>query len=190
MGERAREGRAGGRGCEVVGGRLVGNDRRVGRRAGLSVAAMASSPTPKSAKAAARQAAREAATVAQEQIAARTRRNTEDLTKFFAAQQRGATVDDWLTGRIAELRQQAEARKVGHRRAAGAALAAMRERGETVRDIAGMTGIGEKTARELIKLAAAVETAAPVEPASVGDTAGAGTAESAETADGPVGLSA
>ena len=151
---------------------------------------MASSPTPKSAKAAARQAAREAATAAQEQIAARTRRNTEDLTKFFAAQQRGATVDDWLTGRIAELRQQAEARKVGHRRAAGAALAAMRARGETVRDIAGMTGIGEKTARELIKLAGAPEATTSVEPASAEPAAPPDSAGSAASAGGPVDLSA
>ena len=174
----------------MVDGRLLGNDRGVGRRAGLSVAAMASSPTPKSAKAAARQAAREAATAAQEQIAARTRRNTEDLTKFFAAQQRGATVDDWLTGRITELRQQAEARKVGHRRAAGAALAAMRERGETVRDIAGMTGIGEKTARELIKLAGAAESVDAAEPAAAGDPVGTATPAAADSAHGPVGLSA
>ena len=112
---------------------------------------MAATVTTKSARTAARQAARQAATAAQEAIAARTRLNTEDLATFFSAQERSHSVDQWLAERIAAAREQADDRRVEHRRAAGAALAAMRKRGETVREIARMAGIGEKTARELMR---------------------------------------
>jgi hypothetical protein len=61
-------------------------------------------------------------------------------------------VDEWLAGRMAEVREQADGRSEEHRIAAGAALAAMPGRGETVREISRMAGIGEKTARELMRL--------------------------------------
>ena len=114
---------------------------------GLSVWAMASSATTK----AARQAARQATIAAQEQIAARTRANMEDLTLFFSARQRADAVDEWLTGKVAALQQQAQQRRADQLRQCGAALAAMKQRGGNVREIARLAGISEKAARELIR---------------------------------------
>ena len=108
---------------------------------------MASSATTK----AARQAARQATIAAQEQIAARTRANMEDLTLFFSARQRADAVDEWLTGKVAALQQQAQQRRADQLRQCGAALAAMKQRGENVREIARLAGISEKAARELIR---------------------------------------
>ena len=116
---------------------------------GLSVWAMANAATTK----AARQAARQATIAAQEQIAARTRANMEDLTLFFSARQRADAVDDWLTGKVAALQQQAQQRRTDQLRECGAALAAMKQRGESVREIARLAGISEKAARELIRAA-------------------------------------
>ena len=114
---------------------------------GLSVWAMANAATTK----AARQAARQATIAAQQQIAARTRANMEDLTLFFSARQRADAVDDWLTGKVAALQQQAQQRRADQLRQCGAALAAMQQRGENVREIARLAGISEKAARELIR---------------------------------------
>jgi hypothetical protein len=142
---------------------------------------MAATVTTKSARTAARQAARQAATAAQEAIAARTRLNTEDLASFFSAQERNHSVDQWLAERIAAVRAQADERRAEHRRAAGAALVAMRRRGETVREIARMAGVGEKTARELMRCAEASE------PPVSGSAAAAGGPEEVNGATVPNG---
>jgi hypothetical protein len=102
---------------------------------------------------AARKAAREAALAAQQEIAARTRANMEDLTAFFSARQRAEEVDGWLEAKVAALAEQAAARRDEQRGQAGEALAAMNARGESIREIARMTGLGEKSVRELIRLA-------------------------------------
>ena len=111
--------------------------------------AMASSATTK----AARRAAREAVVAAQADLARRTRANMDDLAVFLSARQRADAVDDWFNERVAALKAQADERRAGQRRECGVALAAMRERGESIRDIARMAGIGEKTVRELIRAA-------------------------------------
>ena len=111
--------------------------------------AMASSATTK----AARRAAREAVVAAQADLARRTRANMDDLAVFLSARQRADAVDDWFKERVAALKAQADERRGGQRRECGVALAAIRERGESIRDIARMAGIGEKTARELIRAA-------------------------------------
>jgi hypothetical protein len=110
---------------------------------------MASSATTK----AARRAAREAVVAAQADLARRNRANMDDLAVFLSARQRADAVDDWFNERVAALKAQADERRAGQRRECGIALAGMRERGETVRDIARMAGIGEKTVRELIRAA-------------------------------------
>jgi DNA-binding NarL/FixJ family response regulator len=115
--------------------------------------AMASSATTK----AARRAAREAVVAAQADLARRTRANMDDLAVFLSARQRADAVDDWFNERVAALKAQADERRAGQRRECGVALAAMRERGETVRDIARMAGISEKTVRELIRAASTGE---------------------------------
>ncbi|MFV8176653.1 hypothetical protein [Mycolicibacterium peregrinum] len=113
---------------------------------------------------AARKAAREAAAAAQEEQARRQKANVEDLARFFTAKQRVDDVDDWLAERVDELKVRARQRRDEERTACGAALKAMQDRGESVREIARMAGVGEKMVRELIKLA--VEPAAePAQPA-------------------------
>lgn len=113
---------------------------------------------------AARKAAREAAAAAQEEQARRQKANVEDLARFFTAKQRVDDVDDWLAERVEELKVRAAQRRDEERTACGVALKAMQDRGESIREIARMAGVGEKMVRELIKLA--VEPAAePAMPA-------------------------
>jgi len=127
---------------------------------------MASGATTK----AARRAAREAVVAAQADLARRNRANMDDLAVFLSARQRAEAVDDWFNERVAALKTQAEERRAAQRRECGAALRAMRDRGESIRDIARMASIGEKTARELIRSAEAGDAAA--RPAAGGEAAG------------------
>ena len=110
---------------------------------------MASAATTK----AARRAARVAAVAAQEELARRTRANMEDLAVYFSAAGRVEKVDEWLAERVAALQMQAAQRREVQRRACGQALRSMRERGQSLREIAQMAGIGEKAVRELIRVA-------------------------------------
>lgn len=116
---------------------------------------------------AARKAAREAAAAAQEEQARRQKANVEDLARFFTAKQRVDDVEDWLAERVEELKVRAAQRRDEERAVCGVALKAMQDRGESVREIAGMAGVGEKTVRELIKLAVepAAERATAARPA-------------------------
>lgn len=93
---------------------------------------------------------------AQEDLARRTRANVEDLATFFSARERADAVDEWLAGRQQLLREQAAQRRGEQRVQCGRSLRAMRDRGETVREIARMAGVAEKTVREMIKEADAV----------------------------------
>jgi len=115
----------------------------------FSVVVVASGTTTK----AARRAARAAAVAAQEELARRTRANMEDLALFFSARERADAVDEWLAERAAALQAQAARRRDGHRRQCGIALRAMRDRGESLRDVARMAGVGEKAVRDLIRAA-------------------------------------
>lgn len=99
----------------------------------------------------ARRAARDAATAAQAEVMRRTKANVEDLAAFFDACERADAVEQWLAERQQALVQQAAARRAGHRLQCGSALRAMRERGESVREIARMAGVSEKAVRELIR---------------------------------------
>lgn len=98
-------------------------------------------------------AAREAVRASQKEVLERAARNAEDLAVFFSSQERLDGVDDWLEAKIAGVRVQAEGKRAEHRRAAGLALAALRDRGETMRDMARLTGVGEKALRELMRFA-------------------------------------
>jgi hypothetical protein len=121
---------------------------------GLSVWCMASGATTK----AARRAAREAVVAAQADLARRNRANMDDLAVFLSARQRADAVGEWFNERVAALKAQADERRAGQLRECGAALRAMKARGESIRDIARMAGIGEKMVRELIR------SAGPEEP--------------------------
>jgi hypothetical protein len=122
----------------------------------FSVVVVASGATTK----AARRAARAAAVAAQEALARRTRANMEDLAVFFSARERADSVDEWLAERVAALQAQAAQRRDGHRRQCGIALRSMRDRGESLRDIARMAGVGEQAVRDLIRAAGGATSSA------------------------------
>jgi hypothetical protein len=119
---------------------------------GFNVGAMTNTTISKHA----RQAARKAAAAAAEELAARNRANVEDLATFFNAHERADGVDEWLAERQAALEEQARQRRSGFVRDGGLALRAMRVRGESVREIAAMTGLTEKGVRDAIRAAEAI----------------------------------
>ena len=98
-------------------------------------------------------AARDAVAATQREVVARAQRNADDLATYFSAQERLAGVEEWLCQRIDGLKSQAAARQLRERTTAGGALKAMRDRGESVREIGRLAGIGEKTVRDLMRLA-------------------------------------
>lgn len=112
---------------------------------------------------AARQAARKATSTAAEELARRTRANMGDLATFFAAREREEAVAGWLAAKVAGLREQAGARRDQQRRVCGVALGAMRDRGESVGEIARMAGVSENTVRELIRVAKQAPAAKPAD---------------------------
>lgn len=122
----------------------------------FSVWSMGHSATTK----AARRAAREVAVAAREEAARRTRANVEDLAAYFSARQRADAVDEWLNDKVGLLVQEAARRRSEQRLQCGVALAALRDRGESLREIARMAGAGEKTVRDLIRLAQAGDAGA------------------------------
>lgn len=129
----------------------------------------------------ARRAAREAAVAAQEELARRTRANVEDLATFFSARERADAVDGWLAERQQVLREQAAQRRSEQRVQCGRALRAMRDRGESLREIARMAGVAEKAVRELIREA----EAAPGVDAVPGAAEPAGKLAGPETVEAP-----
>ncbi|HUO38397.1 MAG TPA: hypothetical protein VMU34_11390 [Mycobacterium sp.] len=121
----------------------------------------------------ARRAAREAAAAAAEETIRRTKANVEDLASFFDARDRAEAVEVWLAERQQALTEQAAQRRAIQRRQCGTALRSIRDRGETLREIARMAGTGEKAVRELIREAESPEavTAQAGIAASAGTTA-------------------
>lgn len=128
-------------------------------------------------------AAREAVRASQKEVLERAARNAEDLAVFFSSRERLDGVDDWLESKIAGLREQAEVKRAEHRRTAGVALAALRDRGETMRDISRLTGMGEKALRELVRFAEPSSQPAEVNPEGASSAGTAVTGSGAEGAD-------
>ena len=92
------------------------------------------------------------------------------------------------TAALAALKAQGAKRRDEQRRQAGAALRAMRDRGEQVRDIAALAKIGEKQVRELIRLAEALPAAeGEAQDAAASQDAGADGAASPEAHRGHAG---
>ncbi|WP_156296822.1 hypothetical protein [Mycobacterium paragordonae] len=141
----------------------------------------------------ARRAAREAASAAQDEVVRRTRANVEDLGRYFSARERVEAVDGWLEARQQVLRKDAERRRGAQRVVCGQALAAMRDRGESLREIARMADVSEKQVRELIREAeaaaqnatspAADESATAAEPPAGDDAAAPPVADRVAGAD-------
>jgi hypothetical protein len=98
-------------------------------------------------------AAREAVQAAQREVLERAARNAEDLAVFFSSRERLAAVDEWLEVKTAGLKEVAEGKRAEHRRTAGLAVIALRDRGESLRDIARLTRVSEHALREMIRLA-------------------------------------
>lgn len=97
-------------------------------------------------KAEARRRAVEAARRANEELAAREKANIDDAADFLVAVGKVAEAETWKTERLAQLRAQVDAeaakRVAGHRAKAGAAVARMQGRGETLTTIAARTDVG------------------------------------------------
>ncbi len=102
----------------------------------------------------ARRRALEAARLEEQEIATRARDNRLDLEKAVAAQERleaiDADLDRQIAKKTAELRARAAGRRAKELRAAGAAYAAIRDRGTPVKDLARKAGVAEKTIRECL----------------------------------------
>ena len=105
-------------------------------------------------------AAREAVRASQKEVLERAARNAEDVAVFFSSRERLDAVDEWLEAKAAGLKEQAEGKRAEHRRTAGQAVMALRDRGQTLRDITRLTGVSGKALSELIRSA---ESTAPNE---------------------------
>jgi len=112
----------------------------------------------------------------------RERLNITNLTEFAVQAANLEDVDDWLATRIEKAHTEAEDRRTRHRVAAGQELAALRGRGESVADIAGLAGISQAKVREYLKVAEDADTGETAKPAKAvgGPKASAARPESTE----------
>ena len=137
----------------------------------------------------ARRRVREAQARANEARAQRERANVEDAATFMVAAARVSEVDAWESERLAQVREQVRAeankRRGDYRAEAGAAVARMQHRGETLATIAELAGVGVGELRAMLRYAPKTEnhTAGDVSGALGGDDAGtAGDAAASATA--------
>ena len=84
---------------------------------------------------------------------ARERANITDLTEFFVQSELHDDVDVWLREQIAKVTTEAKTRRQQHRAAAGTALKAMLDRGETLSAIAEQAEITVAKVRTYLSLA-------------------------------------
>ncbi len=92
--------------------------------------------------------------------------NREDMVAFLVAEQKLSAVSEWETERHAQVRLEAEQRRAEQRLEGARALARMRDRGETVADIAQIGGCRVKLVRGYLK---ELQAAAPVLGAASGN---------------------
>jgi hypothetical protein len=85
--------------------------------------------------------------------------NREDMVAFLVAEQKLSAVSKWEAERHAQVRLEAEQRRAEQRLEGARALARMRDRGETVADIAQLGGCSMKLVRRYLK---ELQAAAPV----------------------------
>jgi hypothetical protein len=101
---------------------------------------------------------------ANEARAARDKANIKDATTFMYEVGKIAEVEQWKKERLAQLREQVDAeaaKKVAtHRAKAGAAVARMQDRGETLTTIATNTDVGIGIVRTMLRHAPKDEKAA------------------------------
>jgi hypothetical protein len=77
--------------------------------------------------------------------------NREDMVAFLVAEQKLGAVSVWEAERHAQVRLEAEQRRAEQRLEGARALARMRDRGETVADIAQLGGCSVKLVRRYLK---------------------------------------
>jgi hypothetical protein len=146
-----------------------------------------------------RRKVREAQTRAQQERLKRESDNREDMVAFLLAEQKLQAVDDWEAEHVAQVHGDAEQRRHEQRVEGAKALARMKARGETIKDIAVLGGVPEKLVRSYLKLAAstvAVQEAggngsqplgsgdAPADPQALGSDAAAAAGGLAVAGDG------
>ena len=105
-------------------------------------------------RSAARAAARRAQEKASEERVRQERLNVEDLATFMVAVDRLGAVDEWAAERIALVEAEADRRRQEQREVAGAALQALRGRGEAIATIVELAGVPEGQVRAYLRLAA------------------------------------
>ncbi|BBY96525.1 hypothetical protein MGALJ_61940 (plasmid) [Mycobacterium gallinarum] len=110
---------------------------------------------PRISKVEARKRAHEATRRANEARAARDKANIDDAADFLVAVGKIAEVESWKKERLAQLRAQVDAeaakRVAVHRAKAGAAIARMQGRGETLTTIAARTDVGIGVVRTMAR---------------------------------------
>ena len=113
----------------------------------------------------ARRRAVEANRRANEARAARDKANIKDATTFIHEVAQIAEVEVWKKERLAQLRAQVDAeaakRVATHRAKAGAAVARMQDRGETLTTIAARTDVGIGIVRTMLRHAPRDEKSMP-----------------------------
>jgi hypothetical protein len=122
---------------------------------GLSALRVPTMTAPRISKVEARKRAHEATRRANEARAARDKANIDDAADFLVAVGKIAEVESWKKERLAQLRAQVDAeaakRVAVHRAKAGAAVARMQGRGETLTTIAARTDVGIGVVRTMAR---------------------------------------
>ncbi|WP_100482003.1 hypothetical protein [Mycobacteroides abscessus] len=101
-----------------------------------------------------RRKVREAQTRAQQERLKRESDNREDMVAFLLAEQKLRAVDGWEVEHLAQVRGEAEQRRHEQRVEGAKALARLKAREETIKDIAALGDVPEKLVRSYLKLAA------------------------------------
>ena len=92
--------------------------------------------------------------------------NREDMVAFLVAEQKLSAVSEWEAERHAQVRQETEQRRAEQRLEGARALARMRDRGETVADIAQLGDCSVKLVRRYLK---ELQAAAPASGTASGN---------------------
>lgn len=115
----------------------------------------------------ARKVARELHAQQEQERAERDRLRTEDVAVLLIARTRLAAVDQWAADQIAKIGVDADRRRSEHTRTASEAVQRMRARGDSIKTIAGGSGMTEAQIRKLAarRGIAAAQRSAPTEAA-------------------------
>jgi len=134
----------------------------------------------------ARRQARERLAKAQQERAEREGRSVDDAAEVMRARTRVGEVDEWEAERIGAVALEADRKRAEHHKAAAAAVARMRARGDSIQTIALLADIPESQVRKYLRAGATSrreeEAGADAPPAAPAPGA-VGGAEDTEAAD-------